>query len=136
LLPARVGVLAMMLATGTDGGTTRSVVVAREAPSLNIASQPTDQLVDVGSTVTFAVTAAGTPPLGFQWRFNGADLYRADNASFVLPNAQWPNSGGYSVVVSNAAGSITSRVALLTFPVHGFERVVANPDQTVSLNLT
>jgi hypothetical protein len=124
------------LAIGTDGGTTGSVVVARAAPLLDITSQPADQFVDVGSTVTFAVSAVGTGPLAYQWCFNGIDLYRADNASFVLPNAQWSNAGGYSVVVSNAAGSITSRIALLTFPVHGFERITANPDRTVSLSLT
>jgi hypothetical protein len=105
-------------------------------PVLNITSQPADQIVALGSTVTFTVSAAGTIPLTFQWRFNGIDLYRADTASIVLPNAQWSNAGSYSAVVSNPAGSVTSRIALLTFPVHGFERITANPDRTVSLNLT
>jgi dienelactone hydrolase len=123
------------LATGTHG-VTGSVVIARDAPVLSITFQPANQIVDVGSTVTFAAAATGTAPLAYHWRFNGVDLYRADNATFVLPNAQWSNAGGYSVVVSNAAGSVTSRIALLTFPVHGFERITANPDRTVSLTFT
>jgi hypothetical protein len=123
------------LATGTDG-VTGSIMVARDVPVLSFISQPADQIVDVGSTVTFAAAAFGTAPLAWRWRFNGVDLYSANNASFVLPNAQWSNAGSYSVVVSNAAGSITSRIALLTFPVHGFERITANTDRTVSLSFT
>ena len=33
-----------------------------------ITQQPQDQTVLVGASVTYAVTATGTPPLSYQWR--------------------------------------------------------------------
>src|SRR6266498_2659735 len=101
---------------------------------LGIASQPGDQIVDVGATATFTVAATGTP-LAYQWRFNGANLTGKTTNSLVLANAQLTNAGNYSVVVTYALGSVTSRVALLSFTVHRIEGITANPDHSISLNL-
>ncbi len=55
----------------------------------------------------------------------------------MLPNVQLTNAGNYSVVVTNAVGSVTSRVAVLTLTtVHGIDRITANPDHSISLSLT
>ena len=82
---------------------------------LAITSQPTDQIVDAGATATFTVSTTGTGPLAYQWRFNDANLAGKTSASLVLANAQFTNAGNYSVVVTNAFGSVTSRIAVLTF---------------------
>ena len=66
--------------------------------------------------MTFSVTAAGTAPLGYQWRFSSVDLLAKTSSSLALTNVQMANAGDYSVVVSNAAGMITSTVATLTVP--------------------
>jgi hypothetical protein len=34
--------------------------------------------------VLFAVSAAGDPPLAYQWRFNGSDIAGATSNSFTL----------------------------------------------------
>ncbi len=79
-----------------------------------IAVQPTNQVAIVGDSVTFSVLAAGTPPLSYQWRFNGTNLTTATANALQLTNVQLADSGSYSVVVSNVAGSVLSSNAILT----------------------
>lgn len=80
----------------------------------SITTQPSSQTVIAGSSVTFTVSASGTAPLNYQWRFNGANLSGATAASFTISNVQSGDAGNYSVVVSNVAGSATSANAALT----------------------
>jgi len=78
-----------------------------------ITAQPQSQTVPPGSNATFSVSATGAAPLNFQWRFNGADISGASSTSYTRTNAQAADAGGYTVVVTNAAGSVTSSVATL-----------------------
>ena len=79
-----------------------------------ITSQPTDQTVAAGDTANFAVTATGTTPLSYQWQFNSTSIAGATSGSLTLTNVQPGQAGSYSVVVSNAYGSVASSNALLT----------------------
>jgi hypothetical protein len=79
-----------------------------------ITSQPTNRIVGGGSNALFSVTAVGTAPLQYQWRFNGTALTDATNATLLITNAQLTNSGGYQAVVLNPFGTATSQVATLT----------------------
>jgi hypothetical protein len=80
----------------------------------SITQQPTNQLVSLNGTATFAAGAAGSPPLSFQWWFDQTNaLPDATNATLVVANVQATNVGGYSVTVSNAFGSAASSNALL-----------------------
>ena len=95
-----------------------------------ITSQPIAQSVLLGSNVTFSVAASGTPPLGYQWSFNGATLAGATNASLTLTNVQPAQGGAYAVVVANPFGSVLSSNAVL--------KVLAGPTittQPLSLSL-
>ena len=83
----------------------------------SITSQPQSATVPVGSNVTFTVSANGTAPLSFQWQKDGFPLPGETGASFTLNNIASNQSGDYTVVVSNAAGSVTSQVAKLTVTV-------------------
>src|SRR5207245_11066514 len=58
--------------------------------------------------------AAGTAPLSYQWRKDGGRLAGATQSSLTLTNFQESDAGSYDVVVSNAWGSVTSAVALLS----------------------
>jgi endonuclease G, mitochondrial len=82
------------------------------APS--IAFQPQNQTTVAGSNVTFSVTASGTAPLGYQWKFNNGAIAGATNATLLLSSVTTNQAGLYSVVVSNSAGSVTSSNALLS----------------------
>lgn len=81
----------------------------------SIISQPQDQTAWPGQSVAFSVVATGTSPLSYQWFFNtNTPLAGATNATFTISNVQSNDAGGYSLVVTNAAGAVTSRVATLT----------------------
>ncbi|HOX56136.1 MAG TPA: immunoglobulin domain-containing protein [Candidatus Paceibacterota bacterium] len=79
-----------------------------------ITGQPQSLSVTAGSNVTFTVTATGTAPLHYQWRFNGADLAYGTSSSYLCNKAQTADAGSYSVVVSNMAGAVTSADAVLS----------------------
>jgi uncharacterized membrane protein len=85
----------------------------QDSPPVIIA-QPQGQTADAGSTATFTTLAAGTAPLSYQWRLNGADVAGATDSAYVRSNVQPGDAGTYSVVVANAVGSVTSSNAILT----------------------
>ncbi|MGD0413228.1 MAG: hypothetical protein ABSC18_16170 [Verrucomicrobiota bacterium] len=79
-----------------------------------ITAQPLTQTAIAGASATLAVSAAGDPPLSFQWVNRLAPIPGA-----TLPVLSWPqigtaNAGKYTVIVSNPWGSATSSVATLT----------------------
>ncbi len=79
-----------------------------------ITNQPSDLVVNQGANATFNIGVTGDAPLSYQWRFAGLNLAGATGSSYTRLNAQPVHEGEYSVVVTNAAGSVTSSVALLT----------------------
>ena len=79
-----------------------------------ILMQPTNLTVAVGATATLLVMAVGTPPLSYQWSWNGTNLPGGTNTMLTLTNVQLAQAGNYSVLVTNAIGSVTSSSAALT----------------------
>ncbi|HKX60854.1 MAG TPA: lamin tail domain-containing protein, partial [Verrucomicrobiae bacterium] len=79
-----------------------------------ILTQPRSQTVGAGSAVSLEVAAAGTGPLGYQWRRDNTSLPGATNATLAWTAVQPSETGNYSVVISNMAGTMTSTVATLT----------------------
>lgn len=79
-----------------------------------ITNQPVGGNIAAGSNFTLTVAARGLDPLSYQWRFNGPDLSGATNPSLTLSHVQPSQAGSYSAVVTNAYGSVTSDVAVLT----------------------
>lgn len=80
-----------------------------------VVAPPRDTSVLPGADAGFAVVAAGTAPLSYQWLRNGNPLPGATNASLILSNAACAENGSlYSVSVSNAGGSVVSSNAPLT----------------------
>src|SRR5207245_2234615 len=80
-----------------------------------ITSQPQNQQVLLGQTAQFTVSATGSLPLRYQWFFNTNTLLVAGtNSTLTISSVSSNDVGGYSVIVSNTAGSVTSVVAFLT----------------------
>jgi len=80
-----------------------------------ITTPPANQTVSTGQPATFSVTASGTAPLAYQWQKNGVTISGATSAAYTTPATTTADSGStYRVIVSNAAGSVTSTAALLT----------------------
>src|SRR6266481_3274494 len=97
----------------TSNPATLTVTTVNVAPSL--ISQPVDQTVTAGQTATFSVTASGTAPLSYQWYKNGAAVGGATSPTYTTPAETTSDNGAqFTVVVSNAAGSVTSAAAALT----------------------
>lgn len=101
-----------------------STDVASRAAALTVVStpvtitdptQPADQTVIEGAPVTFAVAAAGSAPLSYQW-FKGPNaILDATGATYTIPSARPSDAGDYRVTVSNPLpSSVTSRTARLT----------------------
>jgi hypothetical protein len=80
-----------------------------------ITNQPLSQSQVQGLNNTFYIGAEGTPPLRYQWQFNGTDLSGATSSSYTVTNVQATNLGSYSVTVTNVAGTNHSADALLSF---------------------
>lgn len=110
------------MATGPDGNLyflSRSnaavykiVYTASNAPL--ITNQPQSQTASVSNAATFSVTATGSAPIGYQWRKNGTAISGATRSSYTIASVRASDAGTYSVVVSNASGSVTSNDATLT----------------------
>ena len=98
-----------------------------------INTQPANQEVFAGQNATFSLAAAGTAPLSYQWLKAGIPLSGRTGFSLTVTNVQWSDDGSqYSVLVSNAFGTLTSAVARLTvLTPAGLDAFSATADSTV-----
>ncbi len=76
------------------------------APTINI--QPTAQNLQVSQTINLTVSASGTAPLFYQWKKGTTTVSGSTIANYTKANAQVADSGTYSVVITNSAGTVTS----------------------------
>ena len=112
------------LITSPYGSVTSAVATLTVALPPSIVKQPFDVAVAVGGSASISAGAAGAPPLFYSWYFNRTNLVTGGTAStLTLTNVNLTEAGGYTVVVTNAFGSITSRVANLSV---GFSPVLIN----------
>lgn len=82
-----------------------------------ITNQPANVWIPQGANAVFASGVSGTSPFGYQWYFNTNTLLSGQtNATLTIPAVNTNNGvlGGYSVVITNYWGSVTSRVARLS----------------------
>ncbi|HEX3716348.1 MAG TPA: LamG-like jellyroll fold domain-containing protein [Verrucomicrobiae bacterium] len=77
-------------------------------------SPPQGGSLFVGNGYTLSALAEGTVPLSYQWLFDGSAISGATNSSLALTNLQTTNSGSYSLLVSNIAGTNVSAPAVLS----------------------
>ena len=108
------------LACANVGGNTLSVLTNSTPFQPIITTQPSNQIVTVGSNAFFSVKVAGLAPLSYQWRFGLQNIDGATNASLTLTNVQSGQAGNYAVLVTNAYGSALSSNATLTITPHHF----------------
>jgi hypothetical protein len=103
-----------VIITNAYGAATSSVVALTVLnPNPVITVQPTNQIVFLNNNVTFSVTATGSNPLYYQWRFNSAIVFGATNSSLTISSVNFGNAGNYQVIITNNYGSVTSSVAQL-----------------------
>ncbi len=78
-----------------------------------VTTQPRGGKVYIGTNVTLYVGAGGTPPMSFQWEFNGSPIPNATNSWLSLINLQESNGGVYTARLSNPEGTNTTDDAVL-----------------------
>ncbi len=99
--------------TVTSAAATLTVNSAATPPS--ITTPPSNVIVTAPAPAAFSVVAAGTAPLSYQWRRNGSNIPGATGTSYTLtPTAVSDTGAQFDVVVTNAAGTVTSAAATLT----------------------
>lgn len=76
-------------------------------------TSPSSLQIPRGGDARFQVSAAGTPPLSYEWRFNGKAIPGESGPSLVITNVQPVDAGDYTVLVGNMVGSAMSQVASL-----------------------
>ena len=79
--------------------------------------QPTTGVT--GGGASFSVTPGGTPPFTYQWFKDGVAVAGANGAAYALAAVSSASAGSYTVMVTNAAGSVTSSAATLTVLISG-----------------
>jgi hypothetical protein len=121
------------------GAVTSDVVSLSILPS--ITAQPASREAFAQTLAWFQVTALGETAngdrnLSFQWQFNGLNIPGAatnqlgTNFTYTFQSVDATNGGNYTVVVTNAAGGITS--AIVTLAVDPVPYIVPT-NQTVAL---
>jgi uncharacterized repeat protein (TIGR03803 family) len=118
ILFAQTGAYTVVI-TNIYGSVTSAVATLLvEDPYIN--NQPSSQSVGAGDTIQFSVDALGTALLSYQWLKagnnlnNGGNISGAQAATLTLSNVLIGDAGGYSVIVTNVSGSVTSLVATLS----------------------
>ena len=85
-----------------------------QAPPV-VTVQPAGQIALPGSSAVFPVSAAGAGPFGYSWYLDSTNLVQSGlNSALMLADISTNDAGNYTVVVTNAYGSVTSQVAILT----------------------
>ena len=109
-----------LVLTGCGGGSSGESTPAPPPPppaatAPAVTTAPASMTVTAGQPATFTVTASGTAPLTYQWQRSDVAVAGATSASYTLSTSLVADSGStWRVVVSNAAGSVTSAAATLT----------------------
>jgi len=110
--------------TNVAGSITSAVAVLIVNVPPFITSDPTNQTVLDGGSVTFVVSATGTAPLSYQWRKDSINIPGANGLSYTINPVSAGDEGLYSVFVTNVAGQALSLAAQLTVSSQPF---LANP---------
>ncbi len=98
--------------TATAGNLAASTPLTVVAPPA-ITNQPVNVTAAANGMVTLSVGATGGG-LSYQWRLNGTNLVGVTGATLTLSSLNASQAGVYSVVVSNAAGTVISANATLS----------------------
>jgi uncharacterized delta-60 repeat protein len=115
------------VAGGEYGGSSWFVEGSVGSGPVTILNQPADQTAGYGNMALFTVLAAGSQPLAYQWRKDGQEIADATDSIYTINSAMSADLGKYSVCVSNAFGSVTSRAAWLTVVHTNMPLVVTQP---------
>jgi hypothetical protein len=106
--------------TGDCGSVTSNGATLSITAPPTITTQPIDQSIPIGNSVTFSVQATGTN-LSYQWRKNGVNIANANSATYTIAKVSSADAVAYSCsVTAGGCGSVTSKSAYLSVQNHFF----------------
>lgn len=102
--------------------------------------QPQSLRGALGGSVTFAAEVSADPAPTYQWYKGDSEFCFAETPTLSLTNLTWTHAGDYRLVVSNAAGAISSRRVTLSLDppslINLSTRSVLAPGQRLIAGLT
>ncbi|MEI8291498.1 MAG: immunoglobulin domain-containing protein [Verrucomicrobiota bacterium] len=119
--------------TNVSGSVTSSPATLTVTFPPVITNQPVGVSASLYSDATFTVGVTGDAPLAYQWRVDGMNIYAATTNAYTVFGVQAADAGAYTVVITNASGSVTSSVAMLTV---ALPPVITNQPASVSVNVS
>jgi uncharacterized delta-60 repeat protein len=124
---------ASVVTVGSGGTILRSVPVTA-APAIAVSPRSVTEVA--GSNVLLSVTAIGSPPLTYQWSFNGQPLTGQNSDQLFLSNVQSAQAGNYAVTVTNPFGSVASTAAVLQLAASNTPRPIVDSTFAPTLIMT
>jgi hypothetical protein len=106
VFPAGTNVVVCTLTYGTNDITGTFTVTVLVRPY--ITNQPSIISVLANSNAPITIGVIGTPPMTFQWSFNGNLIVITTNNTLIVSNAQSANEGIYSVTILDDLGTASS----------------------------
>ena len=103
-----------VVVTNAAGTVTSSTVTLTVISPPTISLQPVSVSPNLGASASLSVTATGGAPYTYQWKKDGTDVAGATAATLSFATLLSTDAGSYTVVVTNAAGAVTSNTAILT----------------------
>jgi len=99
-----------VVATNSTSSATSVVATLTVYRDPQIVQQPSpaSSVRAMGKSISYSVVANAALPVSYYWRSNGVFIPGATAATLNLSNLQSNNAAGYSVLVSNAFGSVLS----------------------------
>ncbi|MBM4012733.1 MAG: hypothetical protein FJ286_15405, partial [Planctomycetes bacterium] len=110
---ADAGQYKVVVTNAAGTATSNTVVLTVNIPPVITTQPAATQSVALGTAATFIVVANGSPAPAFQWRKDGNPITGATSSVFSIGSAVAADAGIYTVVVSNAGGSVTSSASVL-----------------------
>ncbi|HZZ18852.1 MAG TPA: immunoglobulin domain-containing protein, partial [Opitutaceae bacterium] len=107
---ANVGTYTVTVSNAAGSVTSTSATLLLSGPPV-IVMQPLAQEVAEGASTSFSVTAEGSTPLTYQWSLNGNPIPGATATTLALNYVSHIQGGSYTVIVTNAQGSVISSTA-------------------------
>jgi hypothetical protein len=120
LTPANSGAYTCIVTAAVCGTATSTPAVLTVNPVVDISIQPVNTNVCEGTTAIFSVTASGTAPVSYQWKYNNVNIVNGGRISGATSNelrislANDTDEGIYKCEIASGCGSETSSSAILT----------------------
>jgi hypothetical protein len=111
--PANAGSYTVVVTNSLGSVTSAVATLTVDAAPWIAVPLPSPVVVTQGGNASFCITVAGTAPLYYQWRFNGASISGATTSCYSRNNARANDTGTYSVTATHLLGNVTGSTHLI-----------------------